>query len=52
MYRFLYNEPHLLCCSSDCVTLSEPAKAKAGTPSKAKGPVAVKNAQLPGNERE
>lgn len=34
------------------MTLNEPAKAKAGTPCKAKGPVAVQTALLPENEKE
>lgn len=40
------DSPPLLCCSADCVTLSEPAKAKAGRPCKAPGPPAGRNGTL------
>lgn len=40
------DKPRLLCCSADCVTLSEPAKAKAGRPCKAPGPPAAQSGTL------
>lgn len=40
------DSPPLLCCSADYVTLSEPAKAKAGRPCKAPGPPAGRSGTL------
>lgn len=40
------DKPRLLCCSADCVTLSEPAKAKAGRPCKAPGPPPAQSGTL------
>lgn len=40
------DKPPRLCCSADCVTLSEPAKAKAGRPCKAPGPPPAQSGTL------